>query len=169
VWVLVNKMDLMDKEDPKRKRYEERRTELVAVDERLSLGKERKGGLRCFPTSIWDESLYKVGLAKMISLIVGMVIGHSHSDSQYQSHHYPSHLSPGPLSRRGSGRFRSRDIPCHSQIRLPARLACNGAGRAGISRRGEVTGSAEIREDLGDYQGVPQDLPVRAFDSHQSC
>lgn len=61
VWVLVNKMDLMDKEDPKRRRYEERRAEVVAADEKLKSVKEGKGGLRCFPTSIWDESLYKVG------------------------------------------------------------------------------------------------------------
>ena len=58
--MLVNKMDLTDKEDPKRKKYDERRAELVAVDERLSAGKEGTGKLRCFPTSIWDESLYKV-------------------------------------------------------------------------------------------------------------
>jgi Ras-related GTP-binding protein A/B len=63
VWVLVNKMDLMDKEDPKRRRYEERRAEVVGVDESLSGEEGRKGRLRCFPTSIWDQSLYKVGLA----------------------------------------------------------------------------------------------------------
>jgi Ras-related GTP-binding protein A/B len=59
VWVLINKMDLVDKEDPKRTKYEARKGDIVAVDERV--GKEGKGGLRCFPTSIWDESLYKVG------------------------------------------------------------------------------------------------------------
>ena len=63
VWVLVNKMDLMDKEDPKRKRYEERRADIIGSDEKLSAGKEGRGALRCFPTSIWDESLYKVSSA----------------------------------------------------------------------------------------------------------
>lgn len=57
VWVLINKMDLADKEDPKRTKYEARKADIVGVDERVGKG---KGELRCFPTSIWDESLYKV-------------------------------------------------------------------------------------------------------------
>lgn len=61
VWVLINKMDLMDKEDPKRKRYEERRDDVMAVDQRIAAEEgQEKGVLRCYPTSIWDESLYKV-------------------------------------------------------------------------------------------------------------
>lgn len=65
VWVLINKMDLVDKEDPKRTRFEQRRADIEAVDERIeaSAGKKeghKKGTLRCYPTSIWDESLYKV-------------------------------------------------------------------------------------------------------------
>ena len=61
MWVLVNKMDLMDKEDPKRQRYEGRRAEVIGLDDKLSAGRVGRGRLMCFPTSIWDESLYKVG------------------------------------------------------------------------------------------------------------
>lgn len=60
VWVLMNKMDLVDSEDPKRAKYAERRAEVLALNERLSKDVENAGGCRCFPTSIWDESLYKV-------------------------------------------------------------------------------------------------------------
>jgi Ras-related GTP-binding protein A/B len=62
VWVLFNKMDLVDKEDPKRKKYQERKAEIESMDRGISAGIEGadKGTLRCFPTSIWDESLYKV-------------------------------------------------------------------------------------------------------------
>lgn len=62
VWVLINKMDLMDKEDPKRKRFEERKEEVLAVDRKTAGEVEGEmGELRCYPTSIWDESLYKAG------------------------------------------------------------------------------------------------------------
>ena len=60
-------------EDPKRKKYGERKDEITKIDERIrkdkgvengegegSKSKKKSGGLRCFPTSIWDESLYKV-------------------------------------------------------------------------------------------------------------
>jgi len=62
VWVLINKMDLTDKDDPGRKVFGDRKAEIEGVEERIR--KERagtgKGILRCFATSIWDESLYKV-------------------------------------------------------------------------------------------------------------
>lgn len=67
VWVLINKMDLVDKEDPKRKKYADRKAEIVAIDERIRKERgeaEGEGSLRCFPTSIWDESLYKVGVVE---------------------------------------------------------------------------------------------------------
>lgn len=35
VWILINKMDLVDKEDPGRKRFNERKTEIIAVDSTL--------------------------------------------------------------------------------------------------------------------------------------
>lgn len=66
VWVLINKMDLADTEDPERKKYAERKAEIVAADERIRAGMKKEGrevvsgSIRCFPTSIWDESLYKV-------------------------------------------------------------------------------------------------------------
>lgn len=60
VWVLMNKMDLVDSEDPKRAKFTERKAEVLALNERLSKDVEGAGGCRCFPTSIWDESLYKV-------------------------------------------------------------------------------------------------------------
>jgi Ras-related GTP-binding protein A/B len=60
IWVLINKMDLADKEDPARKKYAEKKAEILAVDERVSQETERKGLLRVFGTTIWDESLYKV-------------------------------------------------------------------------------------------------------------
>lgn len=60
VWVLINKMDLIDKEDPKRVKYNERKSEIKKLNETISEGVESVGTCRCFPTSIWDESLYRV-------------------------------------------------------------------------------------------------------------
>ena len=60
VWVLINKMDLADKEDPQRKKFAEKKAEILAVDERVAKETEKKGLLRVFGTTIWDESLYKV-------------------------------------------------------------------------------------------------------------
>lgn len=68
VWVLMNKMDLVDSEDPKRTRYAERRAEVLALNARLSKDVDGVGGCRCFPTSIWDESLYKVRLLLLLLL-----------------------------------------------------------------------------------------------------
>lgn len=53
-------MDLADKEDPSRKKFGEKKAEILAVDEKVSQEKEKKGLLRVFGTTIWDESLYKV-------------------------------------------------------------------------------------------------------------
>lgn len=64
VWVLMNKMDLVDSEDPKRTKYQERRDEVLALNEKLSKDVDGAGGCRCFPTSIWDESLYKVSCSR---------------------------------------------------------------------------------------------------------
>lgn len=74
VWVLMNKMDLVDSEDPKRTKYQERRDEVLALNEKLSKDVDGAGPCRCFPTSIWDESLYKVSylaLSKLTSLRPG--------------------------------------------------------------------------------------------------
>lgn len=61
VWCLINKMDLVDKEDPKRKRYNERKEILMGLNEKVEKEVEERGRhITCFPTSIWDESLYKV-------------------------------------------------------------------------------------------------------------
>lgn len=61
VWVLINKMDLADKEDPSRKKFQEKRAEILAIHEKVSQEKGKKGLIRLFGTTIWDESLYKVG------------------------------------------------------------------------------------------------------------
>lgn len=61
--MLINKMDLVDKEDPKRKKFAERKAEILAIDKRIRKDcADEDGSLMCFPTSIWDESLYKVRL-----------------------------------------------------------------------------------------------------------
>ena len=60
VWVLINKMDLKDKEDPKRTLYAERRAAILELNDKISAEEPGAGPCRCFPTSIWDESLYKV-------------------------------------------------------------------------------------------------------------
>ncbi|WRT70558.1 uncharacterized protein IL334_007556 [Kwoniella shivajii] len=81
IWVLINKMDLVDKEDPKRRKYEERKSDLLGVDERVR--KELKDDgirevLRCFPTSIWDESLYKAWSSIIHTLIpnISLITAH---------------------------------------------------------------------------------------------
>lgn len=61
VWVLINKMDLVDKDDPKRLKYTDYKEQVTALNARVSADEPLLGPLRCFPTSIWDESLYKVG------------------------------------------------------------------------------------------------------------
>lgn len=61
VWVLMNKMDLVDKDDPKRVKYSDYCEQVRALNTRVSADEPGAGALRCFPTSIWDESLYKVG------------------------------------------------------------------------------------------------------------
>jgi hypothetical protein len=60
VWILINKMDLADKEDPARKKFAEKKAEITAINDKVSKEKDRKGQIRIFGTTIWDESLYKV-------------------------------------------------------------------------------------------------------------
>ena len=55
-------MDLADKEDPSRKKFGEKKAEILAINEKVSKEKDRKGHIRLFGTTIWDESLYKVSL-----------------------------------------------------------------------------------------------------------
>nr|XP_019051233.1 Gtr1/RagA G protein Gtr1 [Kwoniella bestiolae CBS 10118]OCF30163.1 Gtr1/RagA G protein Gtr1 [Kwoniella bestiolae CBS 10118] len=81
VWVLINKMDLIDKEDPQRKKFKERKADLLRVDE--SVREELKDEsirevLRCFPTSIWDESLYKAWSSIIHTLIPNISLITSH-------------------------------------------------------------------------------------------
>ncbi|WWC92149.1 uncharacterized protein L201_007103 [Kwoniella dendrophila CBS 6074] len=85
IWVLINKMDLVDKEDPKRKKFEERKLDLLKVDKqvRKDLKDEGKSDnirevLRCFPTSIWDESLYKAWSSIIHTLIPNISLITSH-------------------------------------------------------------------------------------------
>jgi len=59
VWILINKMDLADKEDPSRKKFAEKKAEITAINDKVSKEKDRKGQIRIFGTTIWDESLYK--------------------------------------------------------------------------------------------------------------
>jgi len=66
VWVLVNKMDIVGDGVPakKLKIFEEKRDEIErrvgAMGKRFGMDVTRGKGVRCFGTSIWDESLYKV-------------------------------------------------------------------------------------------------------------
>jgi Ras-related GTP-binding protein A/B len=60
VWILINKMDLADKEDPSRKKFAEKKAEISAINDKVSKEKDRQGQIRIFGTTIWDESLYKV-------------------------------------------------------------------------------------------------------------
>lgn len=67
-------MDLVDKEDPKRKRYNERKELLMGLNEKVEKEVEERGRhITCFPTSIWDESLYKVlYLTNSVSMETGL-------------------------------------------------------------------------------------------------
>jgi Ras-related GTP-binding protein A/B len=61
IWVLINKMDLVDKEDPKRLMLPSAGPR--SRHERAALGRRRqRRAVQDLPTSIWDESLYKVGV-----------------------------------------------------------------------------------------------------------
>lgn len=62
VWVLVNKMDLVIGKEERRKKFLEKKDELTRRSREIG-EEDGKGALRCFGTSIWDESLYKVGFA----------------------------------------------------------------------------------------------------------
>jgi hypothetical protein len=99
VWVLVNKMDLIDKEDPKRTQYADRRAEILALNERISANEPNAGPCRCFPTSIWDESLYKVSARRGEVRRGGDGAGGKRSNhkpdislSYCRSHHQSPHL-----------------------------------------------------------------------------
>jgi Ras-related GTP-binding protein A/B len=69
VWVLINKMDLIGDGLPakKLKMFQERRDDIerraMEVGKRYGMKVGRGKGVRCFGTSIWDESLYKVSLS----------------------------------------------------------------------------------------------------------
>ncbi|OWZ59610.1 Gtr1/RagA G protein Gtr1 [Cryptococcus neoformans c45] len=79
VWCLINKMDLVDKEDPKRKRYNERKEELMRVNEKVEKEVGEQGReITCFPTSIWDESLYKAWSSIIHTLIPNISLITSH-------------------------------------------------------------------------------------------
>ena len=119
VWVLINKMDLVDKEDTKRKKYGERKADILNVDERIrgikvdDAGKGDKGMLRCFPTSIWDESLYKVSFADTYQGdshsqlgLLGLVVCHSYSHPQHRPDHFSSYLFTQRLRSCRGGRLR---------------------------------------------------------------
>ena len=69
VWILINKMDLADKEDPARKKFAEKKAEITAINDKVSKEKDRKGQIRIFGTTIWDESLYKVSSTLWDSLV----------------------------------------------------------------------------------------------------
>ncbi|KLT44912.1 hypothetical protein CC85DRAFT_283225 [Cutaneotrichosporon oleaginosum] len=69
VWVLINKMDLVDKDDPKRVKYADYCEQVRALNARVSADEPAAGSLRCFPTSIWDESLYKAWSSVIHTLI----------------------------------------------------------------------------------------------------
>ena len=70
VWILINKMDLADKEDPSRKKFAEKKAEITAINDKVSKEKDRQGQIRIFGTTIWDESLYKVSLVfRLVSMV----------------------------------------------------------------------------------------------------
>lgn len=89
-------MDLVDKEDPKRKRYNERKEELMRVNEKVEKEVGEQGReITCFPTSIWDESLYKVRLHLIFHFKEAVLTDiHlfrlGHQSSTHSSQTYPS-------------------------------------------------------------------------------
>ncbi|BEI93414.1 uncharacterized protein CcaverHIS019_0510420 [Cutaneotrichosporon cavernicola] len=80
VWVLINKMDLVDKDDPKRIKYTEYCEQVRALNARISADEPSAGALRCFPTSIWDESLYKAWSSVIHTLIPNIELITAHLD-----------------------------------------------------------------------------------------
>lgn len=69
VWILINKMDLADKEDPARKKFAEKKAEISAINDKVSKEKDRQGQIRIFGTTIWDESLYKAWSSVIHTLV----------------------------------------------------------------------------------------------------
>lgn len=68
VWVLVNKMDLIGDGavgpagDQERQRvFQEKKEELERRAAEVKVDGEEAPQIRCFPTSIWNESLFRVG------------------------------------------------------------------------------------------------------------
>ena len=161
VWVLINKMDLVDKEDPKRKKYSERKEEIIAIDERIRRDRgEGEGSLRCFPTSIWDESLYKVSSIGTTRLTTGVVFGDPYADTEHRPHYLSSDVAAKYLPGDRSGGVRGGNILGHCQVWLGVgqRHVRDGRPREGVRRAG--AGPQAIREDLRDDQRVQEDVPV---------
>ncbi|KAG7571271.1 hypothetical protein FFLO_00783 [Filobasidium floriforme] len=84
VWVLVNKMDIVGDgvASKKIKVFEEKRDEIErrcgAVGKRFGMDVGRGRGVRCFGTSIWDESLYKAWSSVIHNLIPNAALINSH-------------------------------------------------------------------------------------------
>lgn len=76
VWILINKMDLADKEDPSRKKFAEKKAEITAINDKVSKEKDRQGQIRIFGTTIWDESLYKVSFVFWLVTMVKLTARH---------------------------------------------------------------------------------------------
>lgn len=127
VWVLINKMDLADKEDPQRRKFAEKKAEILAVDEKVALETEKKGLLRVFGTTIWDESLYKVSYrfeakpTKMEKWLTGpgLVFSYSHTGAQHQPHYITPDVPAQPLPRSRDRCLRGRDILGNRKVWLP--------------------------------------------------
>jgi Ras-related GTP-binding protein A/B len=73
---LINKMDLADKEDPARKKFGEKKAEITAINDKVSKEKDRKGQIRIFGTTIWDESLYKVSQSPSLLSVLNLIDRH---------------------------------------------------------------------------------------------
>lgn len=91
---MINKMDLADKEDPSRKKFGEKKAEILAINEKVSKEKDRKGHIRLFGTTIWDESLYKVSPIRHDHNVV-LTTRHGHQSS---TRWYPISTSSHPTS-----------------------------------------------------------------------
>lgn len=93
---MINKMDLADKEDPSRKKFGEKKAEILAINEKVSKEKDRKGHIRLFGTTIWDESLYKVSpIRHDLNVVLTTRHGHQSSIRWYPtstSLHHTSHI-----------------------------------------------------------------------------
>lgn len=84
VWVLINKMDLVgdDNAEKKLRVFEEKRDEIErrveVVGKRFGMDVGKGKGVRCFGTSIWDESLYKAWSSVIHTLIPHVALITSH-------------------------------------------------------------------------------------------